>query len=109
MHVEEDKTHNEVNEKLLPELKYTFEQDLALKSALDSKAINMITISGTITAVLIGIATFLVSRIDITINETFYVFGIITILVVVVVLGVIAIGLFIRSYTIRSYRYTCKT
>ena len=104
MHVEEEEKRPEVNDEFLPELKHTFQEDLALKNALDSKVTNMITVAGTITALLTAIGTFLITRTDIKVSTIFYKIGTPAVLVATAV-AVLAIWFFIRSYTIRNYRY----
>ena len=105
MHVEgQERTPKEINEEFLPELKHTFAEDLVLKNALDSKVINMITVAGTISALLIAIASFLVTNFNTDINGQYYSYGIVTVLIAIVV-AVLSIGFFVKSYTIRNYRY----
>ena len=92
-----------INEDFLPEIKNAFEQDLTWKNSLDNKATTMISISSAITTFLTAIATFLFSR-AININPLFLSTTII-ILLVATITAIIAIFFFIRSYTIKDYRF----
>lgn len=95
--------NNKINEDFLPELKYAFEQGLLWKGSLDNKATTMITISSAITTFLIAIATFLFSS---KINLDYSVLSvIISILLGAIVVAIIAISFFIRSYVIKDYRF----
>ncbi len=91
-----------INEDFLPELKYTFEQDLNWKNSLDSKASNMITMSSAITTLLTAVVTFLFGRI--TVNNSLYPW-IIFILLGAIISAIVAILFFIRSYSIKDYRF----
>jgi hypothetical protein len=94
----EDSKENE----FLPELRHQFEQYMSLRTSLDSKTYNSITMSSAIVTLLIGIGTFLVTRMV----HTQPIFSIIAIpLVISVMLTMAGVVFFIRSYAIKQYRY----
>jgi ABC-type glycerol-3-phosphate transport system permease component len=83
--------------KLKPNLR-----DLELKKTLDNKSNTMITMSSAIAALLIGLGTFILTRI--IPSTPFYNIAIFSI-IAGIILALIAISLFVRSYTLKSYRY----
>jgi hypothetical protein len=86
----------------LNELKTQFERDVDLRKNLDNKANTMITISGSISTLLLAIATFLITKIHPT-QGIF--FGSIIILGLGIIFSIISISFFVKSYSLRKYRY----
>jgi hypothetical protein len=99
MHVEELK---DTNEEFLPELRRQFEQYMALRSYLDTKATNSITMSSAIVTVLVAIGTFLVTKID---NAQPIFIPLAIILGGGILCDIIGIIYFVKSYIIKGYRY----
>jgi hypothetical protein len=88
------------NDKFLEELKSQYARDLENKNQLDSKANNMVTMSSAISTLLIGIGTFLVSRLS---SQTWvFSLGIVLLFIGVISSG-IAIMFFLFSLKIRSF------
>jgi hypothetical protein len=92
----------EASNEFLNELRIQFERDLDIKKTLDSKATNMITMSGTIVTILIAIGTFLLTRLESTSN-VFHVS--LWILAVGIVLAITCIVLQIFSYSLKKYTF----
>jgi hypothetical protein len=92
----------ENSNEFLNELRLQFERDLDIRKTLDSKATSTITMSGTIVTILIGIGTFLVTRLD----PTSQVYGTSLIIFAIGVISAITcIGFVITSYMLKKYIY----
>jgi uncharacterized protein YnzC (UPF0291/DUF896 family) len=103
MHIENRAEMPETAERdFIGEIKAQFQRDLDIKTILDGKAANMITMSSAIATFLLAIATFVVTNIN-----PAHVFYEIAILFVIagIVLATSAISFFVRSFTIRNYAY----
>jgi hypothetical protein len=96
-----DNVDNAARIDFLNELKFQYEKDLELKNTLDSKASNMSTISGSIVTISLLIATFLISKI----TSDLYVGISVGILAIGILFAALAIIDFLRSYSVRRYRY----
>lgn len=88
-------------EDFLHELKFQYQTELELRTTLDSKANNMITVCGSIITVAIGIATFLVSKI----SSTYFLIPALISLGAGIVFAALAMRSFIKSYSLRKYRF----
>jgi|ERR1700730_14332141 len=100
--IEEPSKADNAEEHFLNELKSQFEKEIDLRKNLDTKANTMITVASGISTLLIAIGTFLITRI--VDKNVFY--GIsIGILAGGIVLTVIGIWFFIKSYSVRKYKY----
>lgn len=84
----------------LEELKSEYSKDLELKNALDSKANSMITISFLSSTLLITVAAFLLSRIDILVFPS-------KILLIIfgtgIISSIVAISYSLQSFKIKNY------
>jgi tetrahydromethanopterin S-methyltransferase subunit B len=97
---------SEAEDDFLAELKSQFEKEIDIRKTLDNKANTMITVTSGISTLLIAIGTFLISRI---VDKNMY-YGIsIGILTIGLVLAIIGIWFFIRSYSVRRYKYAIGT
>ena len=84
------------------QLRSQFQREIDLRVNLDNKVNNLITMSASIMTVLIALGTLLVIKID----PRAEIFGIsICIFIAGIVFASIAIWFFIKSYSIRKYRY----
>jgi hypothetical protein len=84
------------------ELRLQFQREIDLRVNLDSKVNNLITMSASIITALIALGTLLVIKID----PKAEIFGAsISIFIVGIVFASLAILFFIKSYSIRKYRY----
>ena len=98
---DKDSVDNTAGKDFLNELKFQYEKDFELKNTLDSKASNMSTISGSIVTISLLIATFLISKI----TSDIYVGISVGILAIGILFGILTIINFLRSYSVRRYRY----
>jgi hypothetical protein len=96
----QSKPKNNSGNSFIAEIKTQFERELSVKDTLDRKSANMITMSSSISAAIIAIATFALAY-KLTINNDF---AVITISIALTI-GMSAIGLFIWSYHLRNYQY----
>lgn len=102
MHVEESKESKDTNEEFLPELRRQFEQYMTLRTSLDTKATNSITMSSAIVTLLVAIGTFLVTRVDSV--QTIFI-PLVFILGAGILCDILGIMYFVKSYIIKGYRY----
>lgn len=98
----DDNNSKTAEDSFLNELKSQFDKEIDLRKNLDAKANTMITVASGVSTLLIGIGTFLISRI----LERNVLYDIsIAILGVGIVLAVLGIWRFIQSYSLRDYTY----
>jgi hypothetical protein len=102
MSAETHDSRNMTEQNFLNELKSQFDHHIDLRKSLDSKATTMITIASSIITLNIAIATFLITKIE---QKDLYYSVSILILTIGVLLALISILKFIRSYSVRSYGY----
>jgi hypothetical protein len=94
----------------LIELRNQFDREEDLRKTLDKKASTMITISSTIFTILSGIGTFMINHIPIDKsmpNPLFFPLFLVTSLILIggVILAIISISYFVRTYATRRYSY----
>ncbi len=93
-----DKNHS--HKKFLEQLEKQYDKDLQWKDSLDNKSDKMITMSSALATLMIGLGTFLVSRIA---SMSWLYLVDIFLLMVGVLLAALAIALFINAFKIRNY------
>jgi len=86
----------------LEELRLQFERYIQLKDRLDTKANNMITMSGTIATLFMGFGIFLLENIDFTENLILVIIASLALMAEVILTG-LTIKYSLDSYKLRSY------
>jgi hypothetical protein len=90
-------------DKFVEELKESYEKELDLKSKLDTKSNTMVSISGTVAALIMGFGSFLIR--DIPLSKLEIIIPTTIILLVEITLIVITIKYSISAYKLREYYY----
>jgi len=86
----------------LGELKQGFERAIDLRKNLDNKSNTMITIAGAISTLLLAIATFLITKIQ---SPEWIYNTSIAILFIGLILAVVSITFFVKSFSLKKYYY----
>lgn len=90
------------NDELLTELQSQLERVIQIKDRLDTKANNMITISGIVATVFMGFGTFLLSNVDLTKHLCIAILAGLS-LFAEIILTVFTIKYSLESYKLRNY------